>query len=111
MAGNLSLSHAGIMFERHGGDRLAGLRAPADSRESDDSADIRTPAREEGGFRLSIEVRGLQPYDRGHVILPSLGGKTRPPWRPRSTHRPSHGRGRWRHGSPWGLQTQTHIPR
>src|SRR5262249_16314494 len=85
MASNLCLSHAGIVLERHASDRRPALGAPADSRESDDGADVRASARKQSGFRGRIEIRALQPYGRGHwIILPSSAGKTRLPWHPRS---------------------------
>src|SRR5712671_105708 len=76
MAGDLRLGHAGIVFEHHGGDRRAGLVAPADSRESDDGADVGASPREQCGFRSDVEVRALQPYGCRHLNQPPvIGGK------------------------------------
>src|SRR6267378_4309895 len=76
MAGDLRLGHAGIVFEHHGGDRRAGLVAPANPCESNDGADVGASPRQQCGFRSGIEVRALQPDGCRHLNQPPvIGGK------------------------------------
>ncbi len=90
---DLGFRHAGIMLERQRGDRLAVLVAAADAGESDDGADVGTPARQLRRLGGDVERLALDADGVGHggnvvqfalVVIPGRSAAREPGIKPRS---------------------------
>ena len=93
MALDLGFRHAGIMFERQRGDRVAVLVAAADAGEAHDGADIGAAARQRRDLARDVEIVLLQRMVTGQLVTESWlsrrssAGRTRSRARPRSRRR------------------------
>ena len=67
--------HAGIVFQRHAGDRIAFVHVAHQADETGDGAYLRIGAAERGNFSADIEIRLLHPH--GHVSPRSPAEKRR----------------------------------